>query len=135
MPVYSPEIASEICERLAIGESLRTICSSDPSKFPTETAVRKWATEDVNGFSSHYASAREKGLDAMADLCLQISDEAQLAETSEQIQAARLRVDTRKWYLSKLAPKRYGDRIEQRITDGDGGPLTITVRRHDKADK
>jgi hypothetical protein len=32
-----------------------------------------------------------------------------------------LRVDTRKWIASKLAPRRYGDRVA--LTDGNGDPL------------
>lgn len=32
--------------------------------------------------------------------------------TGDSVERSKLRVDTRKWYLSKLAPKRYGDRIQ-----------------------
>ena len=56
----------------------------------------------------------------MADACLAIADEVATAETSEAVNAARLRVDTRKWYLSKLAPKRYGDRAQVALTDAEG---------------
>ena len=49
----------------------------------------------------------------MADECLVIADGA----TAEDAQARRLSVDTRKWYLSKLAPKRYGD---QQVQAGTG---------------
>ena len=128
MPVYSPEIAAEICERLAKGESLRTICDSD-SRFPTETAVRKWAIEDRDGFASQYAGARDIGLDVVADEILRIADETEndIIETEkgpvvnrEVIQRSVLRVDARKWYLSKLAPKRYGDRSQVAVTDAEG---------------
>ena len=51
----------------------------------------------------------------MADECLVIADSA----TAEDAQARRLSVDTRKWYLSKLAPKRYGD--QQAAAGGVGG--------------
>ena len=30
----------------------------------------------------------------------------------EHVQRARLRIDSRKWLMSKMAPKKYGDRIE-----------------------
>ena len=29
----------------------------------------------------------------------------------EHVQRSKLRVDTRKWYLSKILPKKYGDKI------------------------
>lgn len=78
---------------------------------------------DLNGFFTHYARARDMGLDAMADELLDIADEGTndwmsrndpdnpgYSLNGEHSSRSRLRVDTRKWYLSKLAPKRYGDK-------------------------
>ena len=134
MPVYSPEIASEICERLANGESLNAICKSDRSKFPDESSVREWVIEDRDGFAPKYTRARDKGLDVIADEILRIADESEHDISHEDlgdgvvvervnrevIQRSALRVDARKWYLSKLAPKRYGDRSQVAVTDADG---------------
>jgi hypothetical protein len=39
------------------------------------------------------------------------------------VQRARLQVDTRKWLLSKLAPKKYGERLE--LTGDPDRPLAI----------
>jgi hypothetical protein len=132
MPVYSPQIASEICERLANGEGLNTICISDPSKFPTESAVRKWVSEDVDGFSAKYTRARDSQAEHWAEEIITIPD---MDQDPVMAQVVRNRVEARKWVIARMSPRKWGDRIEQRITDGDGGPLTITVRRHDKADK
>lgn len=41
------------------------------------------------------------------------------------IARSRLRVDARKWYASKLAPKKYGDKITQEISGPDGGAVQI----------
>ncbi len=41
----------------------------------------------------------------------------------EHVQRSRLRVDTRKWILSKLAPKRYGDKLQH--TGDGGGPIRV----------
>ena len=132
MPVYSPEIASEICERLANGESLRSICASDRSKFPTEMAVRKWAIEDYNGFSSQYASAREMGMDSLAEEALSVARDGSrdyietedgLKLNLEHVQRSRLICDQIKWYTSKLAPKRYGDRTQTAFTDTAGNDV------------
>ena len=119
---YTPEIAEEICERLAKGESLRSICMDE--RFPSDVAVRQWHLEDVNGFSAQYAKARDAGLEAMAEQLTDIADNGAndwmerndpdnpgYALNGEHIARSRLRVDTRKWYLSKLAPKRYGDKL------------------------
>lgn len=101
---YSDELADEICERLARGESLNAICMDD--HMPSETAVRKWAINDVNGFSSKYAQARESQADHYADAIVTIAD------TAEDANIARLQIDARKWFASKVAPKRYGDKQE-----------------------
>ena len=140
---YTPKLAEEICERLSKGETLRSICRD--GHMPTETAVRKWALEDKDGFYAIYRAARDIGLDAMADEVIDIADDstkdfiAQLSEDGEEIEQrpdhehinrSRLRVDTRKWYLSKLAPKRYGERtqVDNRFVDGEGNDRSITVK-------
>lgn len=69
--------------------------------------------------SRRYAQAREEGLDAMAE---SLVDDAEAA-TPLDWQVVRLRIDTKKWLLSKLAPKRYGDKLE--VTGKDGGPLEM----------
>ena len=102
---YTKEIAGRICERLALGETLRSICRDE--EFPEESTVRKWALENREDFYTQYAQARNTGLDAMAEEVMAIAD----VENADDVHRARLRVDTRKWYLSKLAPKRYGDRL------------------------
>lgn len=114
-PTYTPELAAEICERLAAGESLRAICRDDD--MPAESTVRSWVVADVEGFAAHYARARDDGLDAVAEECITIADETPGTTTfggtdSGAVAHQRLRFDARRWYLSKLAPKRYGDRLE-----------------------
>lgn len=128
---YTDDIAAEICRRLAGGESLRRICSDD--HLPNDRTVRQWAADNRNGFYPQYARARDLGLDVMADEIIDIADDGQndYIETEdgrevlngEHIQRSRLRVDSRKWYLSKLAPKRYGDRMAHEHTGKDGGPI------------
>ena len=118
---FTQALADTICTRLASGESLRSICRDEA--FPAESTVRSWVVDDHKGFSAQYARARDIGLDVMADEILDISDDGsndwmeRKGEKSdgwqlngEHVQRSRLRVETRKWFLSKLAPKRYGDR-------------------------
>ena len=120
---YSQKVADAICQRLATGETLRSICR-DPA-VPQAPTVRNWAMEDRDGFFAQYAQARVLGLDAMADELFDIADDGQndwmerhgegnegYVLNGENVSRSRLRVDTRKWYLSKLAPKRYGEKLE-----------------------
>ena len=120
---YSQKVADAICQRLATGETLRSICR-DPA-MPQAPTVRHWAMEDREGFFAQYARARDLGLDAMADELFDIADDGTndwmerhgqgnvgYVLNGENVGRSRLRVDTRKWYLSKLAPKRYGEKIQ-----------------------
>jgi hypothetical protein len=73
--------------------------------MPDERTVRRWALDDVEGFAGHYARAREIGYQGMAD------DLTEIANAKDGDPARdRLRVDTRKWLLSKALPKIYGDK-------------------------
>jgi hypothetical protein len=102
---YTKVVAGEICDRLATGESLRSICSAE--HLPHEATVRQWATDNYRGFYTQYARARNVGLDVLADEVLGIAD-----HDAGDVARDRLRFDARRWYLSKLAPKRYGDKVE-----------------------
>jgi hypothetical protein len=114
---YTDKLADEICERLSLGESLRAICQD--KHMPSETAVRLWAINDTNGFASRYAHAREAQADHFAEEIVTIAD------TAEDANLARLRVDARKWFASKVAPKRYGDKLQAEVTGKDGAPIVL----------
>lgn len=119
--IITDEIVSEICERLSIGESLRSICKSD--HLPSATTVRKWVIEDTKGFAMQYARAREAGADELFETLLDIVDETKSDPTLHQW--ARLKVDTLKWYLSKVAPRRFSER--QIIEDISERPKAVTI--------
>jgi hypothetical protein len=46
---------------------------------------------------------------------------------SDVIAHTRVQIDTRKWILSKMLPKIYGDKITQEHTGAGGGPITLTA--------
>lgn len=125
---YTDELAAKICSKLAEGKTLRAVCRIDG--MPPESTVRRWALDDFNGFAAQYARAREIGYHSMADEALDIADdgsndtyEVEGREVTNQdvIARSRLRVDTRKWLLSKALPKVYGDKVA--LTGADGGAI------------
>ena len=118
-PVYSADLAAEICRRLTTGEALTKVCRA--GDMPSEATVRLWALDDVEGFASQYARARMVGYLAMADGLLDISDNPEVDAAS--VNRDRLKVDTRKWLLSKALPKIYGDKLTAEVTGKDGGPI------------
>ncbi len=134
--VYGQDTRDEICRRISIGESLISICKSEG--MPDKSAVLGWLFKEPD-FVAQYARAREAQAEHYLDEIIEISDDSVLdtemgedgiERTNHEVVArARLRVDTRKWAMSKLAPKKYGDRIENRLADADGNALTVQVIR------
>jgi hypothetical protein len=89
--------------------------------MPAASTVHLWVTGGSGAprqFSEQYAQARESGLLTWADEILEIADDSAELESGPAVQAARLRVDSRKWLLSKLMPKQFGDRLG---IEGPGG--------------
>ncbi len=119
-PLITQEIAAEILLRISQGESLRSICRTEG--FPEESSVRKRANMDEE-FGSQYARARDAGMDARAERLLEIVQDVE----PENVNAARLRFDAERWYLSKMAPKTYGDRPPALFDVAQGTELKITV--------
>lgn len=104
---FTPEAADTICERLSEGESLRAICRDDA--MPSLSMVFRWlADERYADFRDQYARAREAQADKYADELVDIADEGK----SEDANIIRLRMDARKWAASKIAPKKYGDKVD-----------------------
>ena len=99
---FTQELADLICERMSNGESLRSICR-EIGLLPS--TVIMWMNHN-KVFFEQYAQARQKQADSYADMIL---DEA---FNTHDAQIGRLRVDALKWVASKLAPKRYGDKVE-----------------------
>lgn len=118
---YTEALGLTICQRISNGESLRAVCRD--KDMPAMSTVMLW-THSRPEFSEQYRVARENLLEHWAEDILEISDDGEKdyttigegtdAETervnTEHISRSRLRVDSRKWLLSKLAPKKYGDK-------------------------
>ena len=115
---FDPVLANEILERLADGDSLASICCDE--EMPDERSVRRWA-RNHGDFGAKYAVARRLGYEKRADELLEIADDssADWIDTDDghrvlngaHVNRARLMIDTRKWLLSKMLPKVYGDHL------------------------
>lgn len=112
------EIADLICERIAQGQSLRSILLDDA--MPASSTVFKWLN-DIPAFSEQYARAREAQADVLFDEILTIADDGSNDSYQDEdgnprtdhdvIARSKLRVDARKWMAGKLRPKKYGDKL------------------------
>lgn len=117
---FNPEQAARVISTIAVTpKGLRSICNAE--EMPSVAAVMAWLNE-VPAFAEQYARAKQEQAELMAEDMLEIADDGRndtftTAEgkeivDSDVIQRSKLRVDTRKWLMSKLLPKKYGDSMD-----------------------
>ena len=123
---YNQEIADKICEAIADGQSLRSICQTED--MPNKATVFRWLDKHKE-FGDQYARAREEQAESLADEIVTIADSAGnplmvddipllkdgepvIYADASAVAHARLKVDARKWVASKLKPKKYGDKLQ-----------------------
>ena len=143
---YDRGIAEAVLAELAAGHSLRKVCAQDG--MPAITTFMRWMAEEGEAgdiLRKQYARAREAQAETMAEEILAIADEecttvradkhgsrgddrsgdVEVVFDATAVARNRLRVDARKWLLSKMAPKKYGDKIQAEHTGAGGAPIAI----------
>lgn len=143
---FTQDLADTICQRLAEGNSLRSICLHED--MPNKSTVLRWLLDPARAaFCDQYTRARELQADVHVDEMPDIADDGSndyITKTnadgstyeqvnSEHIQRSRLRIDTRKWIAERMRPKKYGAKVA--LTDPDGGPLVVQVLKLSEAEK
>ena len=98
---YTQDMADDICSEISIGKSLRDICL--PSDMPSRKTIYTWMDEN-DSFLNQYTRARKEQADFYAQEIVDIAD------TEEDPQRAKIRIDARKWVASKLKGSLYGDK-------------------------
>ena len=124
--------------------SLENILKNDVlGEFPGKTTVYGWLQKGHKDFDpdflNDYERARDIRADKMFEEMLDISDTTKLGETtkisddgveitrSDMIAHRKLQIDTRKWILSRMKPKKYGDKIETTIQGGENPVKRVDV--------
>lgn len=134
--VYDKEaLIPVILERFADGKSLRAVLREEG--MPSVGHFLRWVAEDPD-LAEQYARARTMCLDAMAEDIIDLADTARIGQKSvskatgleitegDMVERSRLQVDARKWLMSKLAPKKYGDK--QQIEHSGSVSIAETLR-------
>ena len=124
---WDPETADEVLARIEDGRGLREVCAE--RDMPVHSTVTRWLKEQPE-FEAAYRRAREVQADRLFDLAWRIACEA----TEDEVATARLKIQTLKWRVGKLAPRVYGPLKAQEPpqADGDtdrggGGKKSVTV--------
>ena len=128
--IFTEILAAKICQRIADGESIRAVCS-DPN-MPSTTAIFRWiASGKYDGFRQLYEASMQIRLETLGDGLIELADapierNAAGMVDSGAVQMRRLQIETRRWILSKLLPRKYGDRMGL-DHQGEGFNLTVVT--------
>lgn len=126
---FTDEIFDAICDRMANGEGLRKIC--DDPEMPSRQTFLRWMEKDT-GRQAKYTAAREALMDWYGEEILTIAWDSSKDTIpgegnkparcdNEWVQRSRLKVDTLKFLMAKLHPRRYGDKLPETVEEKSGG--------------
>ena len=120
------KMANRVLDALMEGRSLREICGDkrDKELIPTKKTFLVWV-RDHEELQGAYLVARAIREDLFFDEVVSIADgEGHVgADTHERIQRDKLRVDSRKWALGRMNPKKYGDLSQRGEGDENKGKV------------
>lgn len=117
---FSMELFEEICARVAEGESVSKICME--ADMPSRFAFYSWLKTKPECVEM-YNNALHLREELLFDETKDIVDDPDAGYDKVSVAHATLRFNARRWILSRMNPKRYGDKLSQEITGGDGKPL------------
>jgi len=112
------ELAELVPQFMSDGLSMRQACIK--AGMTAQTFLR--AVDASPGLAERYAQARTALLDAMVDQILTLADAPvplldNGATDPGLVRQRQLQIDARRWVLSKLAPNKYGDRLDVSVSD------------------
>jgi hypothetical protein len=120
--IYTMELGEAICERLAGGDSLRSICRDD--EMPALSSVLLWVVDGKHAeFSEQYARARDANGQSHGDRVADLVDKVINGQLGPQ--EAKVAMDGLKWSAERMAPKSYGNKQQLEHTGKDGAPIKI----------
>jgi len=128
--IFTKELGDSICALIAEGKSLRKICAL--AEYPHISTVLDWAAKGERGdkryaaFTEQYTRAMEQRTEYWAEEIIDIADDdsedrifnedGKLCINNEFIQRSRVKIDSRKWLMGKLKPKKYGEKTSTELT-------------------
>jgi hypothetical protein len=134
--IFTDKLADQICTRIALGNSLRKVCLADD--MPDITTIIAWCREKPE-FSKQYDRACVDRGNHLAEEALEIADQTPETEPvrdkagevidmklhSAYVAWQKNRVDARRWFASKMSPKRFGDKVQTEVSGIDGSAIKV----------
>jgi len=117
--LYSTDLGTLICERIASGENVLGICKDHD--MPSASSVFKWMRDHGTDrkaaeFRDMYDRATVERTEALGEQTLNIADTC--PETKEGVLKARLKTEVRFKHMAMLRPKKFGKHIDV-TSDGE----------------
>lgn len=130
---YTKELGDKVCDLLEKGWSLRRICETVEG-MPHRETVLDWCDARPE-FSDQYARSRQRGYEYHADEILDLRNDPNLFKHKNDfgnidpvpVNLARIYCDNVKWTLSKILPKKYGDKQKHEHSGPDEGPIKFDM--------
>ena len=129
--IKPPELLEAICAGISLGRSARAMCVEAGI---SQRVLWNWLASDAE-LMKQYLRAKELCVDAYAEEIIEISDDGSRDTYTDEkgkevidrevIARSQLRIDARKWYASRLAPKKYGDKLSTTRDGNDTGKPTV----------
>lgn len=114
------DLVNKILDGIIEGKSVRQICAVED--MPHYVTVQRWIANNAE-FANKCARARELQADNIFEDMQEVADNG----NPDDVQRAKLRVSTMQWRAAKLAPKKYGDKVQ--VGGSDDLPPIQSVTR------
>jgi len=134
---YDEEIADQVCDAIATSKRGLEQIIRDLDLAISPSLIYKWLQQN-EAFRERYTRAKEDQLQILEDEMLTIADTTEVGEIitdkgdkvevkrGDMLEHRKLKIETRKWLMGKLKPKKYGDKIQQEHS-GEVGIKTVIV--------
>jgi len=136
---YTPELGQAVCDLIAHGVKIDDLYRlGGLVVMPSADVFYRWLVKYPD-FDNMYFKAKQAQAERFAAEILDIADdgtndfvEKEIANgrkvvqlDGEHVARSKLRIETRRWLMSKYRPVRYGERTALAVTGADGGPLKV----------
>jgi hypothetical protein len=126
---YTEELGQQICSIVATNSTGLVEVSLNPD-MPELATIANWLADPaMEDFKQAYNTARRIQADLLADEMIAIAD-MQLSEgfNAPQVSLVKIRIETREWKASKLAPNKYGSKPDDGEANTDSGKTGTIVK-------
>ncbi len=135
---YTTEIAAACCSRIAEGYTIRQIGEIDG--YPSDRTMYSWMHKHKE-FYNAYQDALVARAEVYREEIIAIADDARndfmekagiggtpyVTLDSEHVQRSKLRIDTRRWLMASMVPKKFGAKSEVAVVGDPTRPVTTAV--------